>query len=80
MWLQSLHDLLRNLWRLDRKSLLPPRFKLWVTRLQDRHANHYTPAAYTTQQRCSAERSTASNTVVSYLVFTIGAEIVTTNE
>ena len=30
-------------------SELPPGFKLSVSQLQDRHANHYTTAAYTTQ-------------------------------
>ena len=32
------------------KSPLPPGFEPQISRLQDRHANHYTTAAYTTQQ------------------------------
>ena len=32
------------------KILLPPGFEPRVSRLQDRHANHYTTAAYTAQQ------------------------------
>ena len=32
------------------RDLLPPWFKLWVSRLQDKHANQYTTADYTTQQ------------------------------
>ena len=31
------------------KGLLPPGFKPQISRLQDRHANHNTTAAYTTQ-------------------------------
>ena len=31
------------------KSSPPPRFELWVSFLQDRHASHFTTAAYITQ-------------------------------
>ena len=34
------------------KNLLLPGFEPQVSSLQDRHANHYTTAAYTTQQFC----------------------------